>query len=70
MKIQELMKFKLNDIYTETNYYKKIILNNSDNFDLISLKLNILKKITFDEIIETFTKFFKIQESYVIYEVK
>ena len=68
LKIQEIEKFKLNDIYTETNYYKKIILNDSNNFNFNTIKLNILKKITFDELLEIFIKFFKLSPSYVTYD--
>ena len=69
IKIQELEKFKLNDIYTESGYYKKIIINNTENFNLIALKLNILKKITFDDMITVFKNFIKKTPSYIVYEV-
>ena len=69
LKIQELEKFKLNNFYIETNYYKKIILNNYDDFDLMNLKLNILKKINFYDIEEVFKNFIKTTPSHVIYEI-
>jgi insulysin len=69
LKIQEMEKFKLNNIYIETNYYKKTISNNSNDFDLINLKLNILKKINFDHITEVFENFIKTKPSHIIYTI-
>ena len=69
LKIQEMEKIKLNNIYIESNYYKKILLNNSNKFDLIFLKLNILKKINFDDMVEVFKNFIKTTASFVVYDV-